>query len=309
MYRRRRKIRYYNGAVARTRISAKPWFPYATVAVVALVLALILGGILGGVSKGKEIKEYPKKDLYTFGGVKEAAERLADVKVPNGDFVSMEGLENGDIRYALQELDFGDAVVTLLYDGADQVFYNSELSADLSLTERGSASLERFAERVNDKGKTSIGIFVSTAFDEPNEATRIVEKARELALLSEIAAAGLDQVLIVGLTGDEALLAEVNLYLCQAADLFVNQTLLCVAIDGKGSGETVARMVSAALPYADRLALDLCGMSSEEMPAAIERNAYYLTYYKMAVLFDQEEQAALLDSYSVLGKLLFEKSY
>ncbi len=308
LYRRRRKIRYYNGAAARTRLSAQPWFPYALVAVIALVLALILGAILGGISKGNAVKEYPKKDLYTFGGVKEAAERFADVKAPNGEFISLAGLENGDVRYALRELEFGDAVVVLLYDEAGQVFYDSDLSGELSLAVRSSVTPERLAERIHDSDKASIGVFVSSVWGEENEAARILKKAQELALLSELASTGMDQVMIMGLTGEEALLTEVNSYLRQVAELFEGQTLLTVAVNGMGSSEELARMVSAALPYADRFVLDLCDLADEDMTVAVERNAYYLTYYKMAVLYNKEEQGALLDAYGIEGKLLFEKN-
>ena len=122
MYRKRRKIRYYNGPASRERLRDKPWFPYALIALAALVLALIVGSILGGVVDKTGDKVYERKNLYDFGGVKEAAERFADVPSLDADFLSLVGLDSGDIRGELSDLAFGDAVATLLYDGKGGVY-------------------------------------------------------------------------------------------------------------------------------------------------------------------------------------------
>lgn len=310
MYRKRRKIRYYNGPTSRERLRDKPWFPYVVIALVALVLALITGAILGGVADKTGGKIYERKNLYDFGGVKEAAEKFAEIPALDSDFLSLAGMDNGDIRGALSDLEFGDGVAVLLYDGMGGVFYSSDLSsgAELSLTEHSSVTLSQLAERAQGKGKVSVGIFVSSAFAEENQATRILKRAEELAILSEIATSGMDELLLVGLPSDEALSAEVNVYARDVSALLNGRMRLGVAVDGKENAADMARVVAATAEYADRFVLDLCGLSDEDIATTIEKNAYYLTYYRMAVMFDMREQREIVASYGVSGGILFEKN-
>lgn len=307
MYRKRRKIRYYNGPASRERLRDKPWFPYALIALAALVLALIVGSILGGVVDKTGDKVYERKNLYDFGGVKEAAERFADVPSLDADFLSLVGLDSGDIRGELSDLAFGDAVATLLYDGKGGVYYFSDLSG-LALTEHSSVSLAQLAERAQSKGRVSIGIFLTSAFLAEDQAARILKRAEELAILSEIAGSGLDEILIVGLPSDEALSAEVNAYARDVSALLNGRIRLGIAVDGKQNAADMARVVAATVEYADRFALELVGLSNEELTDAIEKNAYYLTYYRMRVMFDSREQHEIVASYGVSGGILFEKN-
>lgn len=311
MYRKRRKIRYYNGPTSRERLRDKPWFPYVVIALVALVLALVVGSILGGVADKTGGKVYERKNLYDFGGVEEAAEKFADIPLLDADFLSLSNMDNGDIRSALSDLEFGGGVAVLLYDGRGGVYYSSDLSgtAGLSLTEHSSVTLSQLAQRANDKGKISVGIFVSSALTEENEATRILKRAEELAILSEIADSGMDEILLVGLPSDEALSAEVNAYVRDVSALLGGRMRLGISVDGKQNAADMARVVAAAAEYADRFVLDLCGLSNDEITTAIEKNAYYLTYYKMRVMFDLREQYEIVSSYGVSGGILFEKNH
>lgn len=309
MYRKRRKIRYYSGPVSRERLRDKPWFPYAVVALVALVLALIVGSILGGVADRTGGKVYERKNLHDFGGVEEAEERFASVPALDADYMSLSGMDNGDIRSALSNLEFGDGVAVLLYDDG-RVYYSTDLedTTSVSLTEKSSVSLSTFAERAQGKGKVSIGIFLSSAFFEEGEAARILARAEELAILSEIASSGMDELLLVGLPSDPALAVEVNAYLRELSVLLDGRMRLGVAVDGREDATDMAHTVAVAVEYADRFTLDLRGLSDEELTAAIEANAYYLTCYKMRVMFDTREQYEIVSSYGVSGGVLFEQN-
>lgn len=310
MYRKRRKIRYYSGPTSRERLRDKPWFPYAVIALVALVLALIVGSILGGVADKTGGKVYERKDLHDFGGVEEAAEKFASVPALDADHMSLAGLDNGDIRGALSDLEFGDGVAVLLYDGEGRVYYSSDLEATTSviLTEKSSVSLSSFAERAESKGRVSVGVFVSTAFAEESEAARILARAKEMAILSEIASSGMDELLLLGLPSDPALAVEVNTYLYELSTLLNGRMRLGVAVDGTGDAAAMAHAVAVTAEYADRFVLDLRGLSNEALTAAIEANAYYLTYYKMGVVFDTREQYEIISSYGVSGGVLLEKN-
>ncbi len=309
MYRKRRKIRYYNGPTSRERLTAKPWFPYAVVALAALALALILGAILGSIADGDK-KFYPKKDLLDLGGAEDTDKNFAAVTPLQGDSLSLAGKDNGDIRSALSDLSFGDTVVSVLYDGQGNVYYDSELpSSAVSVKEKSQVTLDGFAERAADKGRISVGVFVTTAFRETDEAVRIVKKAEEMAILSEIARSAFDELVVVGLPTSAELAVEVNAYVRSAAALLDGKMSLAVAVDGTGAASDTARLVAASEAYADRLVLDLRGLADTALSSAVEKNAYYVTYYRMCVLFDSADDAALLDAYEGLGKLLVEKIF
>ncbi len=309
MYRRRRKIRYYNGPSSQEKITGKPWFPFAIVALAALILALVVGAILGGIADGEDQKNYVQKNLYDFGGTEETVEKFAALSKLNGDFLSLSGKENGDIRSALSDLEFGNAVVSVLYDGQGSVYYKTGISSEvLALERKSSVTLDGFAERVDGKSKRSIGVFVSTAFENEDETARIMKTAEETVILSEIAASDVDMILIVGLPCNTDLLPEINSYLKRVYELVPGRMSLAVAVDGTGTSTDMARLVSAAEAYADRLVLDLRGFTGEMLSSEVEQNAYYLTAYRMCVLFDHREDAELLDSYGTVGKLLLEKT-
>lgn len=305
MYRKRRKIRYYSGPVSRERLRDKPWFPYAVIALAALVLALIVGSILGGVADKTGGKVYERKNLHDFGGVEEAEERFASVPALDADYLSLSGMDNGDIRGALSDLEFGDGVAVLLYEDG-KVYYSTDLedTTSVSLTEMSSVSLSTFADRADSKGRVSIGVFVSSAFAEEGEAARILARAEEMAILSEIATSGMDELLLVGLPSDPALAVEVNAYLRELSAILDGRMRLGVAVDGKEEAADMAHTVAASVEYADRFALDLRGLSDEELTAAIEANAYYLTYYRMRVMFDTREQYEIVSSYGLSGGIL-----
>ncbi len=308
MYRKRRKIRYYNGPASQERLTAQPWFPFVMVALAAVVLALILGAILGGVAKGDNAPTFERKNLYDFGGTEETAEKFASLARLNGDYLSLSGMKNGDLRYKISELEFGNAVVSTLYDGQGNVYYNSNTAADLvSLNKKANVTLDTLAERIDAKDKRSIGVFVSTAFDSEDEATRILHKAQETVILSEIASSDMDMILIVGLPCDSDLLPEVNSFLKSVYDLVPSRMSLAVAIDGTGVSSEAARLIAAAEAYADRLILDLRGLTGDALAAKVEQSAYYLTYYRMNVLIDNREDVERLDAYEGVGKLLLEK--
>ncbi len=309
MYRKRRKIRYYNGPASQEKLTAQPWFPFVVVALAALVLALILGAILGGIAKKDGSASHDRKNLYDFGGTEETAQKFASLARLNGDYVSLSGKENGDIRYVLSDLEFGNAVVTTLYDGQGNVYYNSKISSDvLSLNEKSSVTLDGFADRVDGKDKRSIGVFVSTAFESEDEAARILKKAQETVILSEIAASDMDMILIVGLPCDSEMLPEVNSFLKSVYDLVPDRMSLAVAIDGTGAVSDSARLIAAVEAYADRLILDLRGLGGDVLASEVEQHAYYITYYRMNVLFDNREDVEVLDAYEGVGKLLLEKN-
>ncbi|MBE6661779.1 MAG: hypothetical protein E7606_00700 [Ruminococcaceae bacterium] len=286
MLRKRRRIRYYNGPAYAARLTQRVWFPFAAVAVAALVLGLIVGVILSGVSSNSKLARPPKRELVTFGGVEAPSERYAALTALTAEVIDAAGLSESELKKGISNCD-GNAVGVLLFDG--ELHYKS--AADLGYAVGGSLEAEEIASSVRGKSLYGVACFVSSAFEETDAAKRAYEKGRELALLTEIADAGFRELFLFGLPSDESLVSEVGLFLAQVYD-FAPNTRVGVVLDGDASDAQMARLVAATEANADSFALDLRGMSDEQAADAVERNAYFLTQYRMRVICDKESTVA-----------------
>ncbi len=298
MFRRRRKIRYYNGPAYAAKLTQKVWFPFAAVAVAALVLGLIIGLILSAVSEGSRLARLPKRELAEFGGVEQPSEKYADLLDIEAEMIDPSEMSESELKRAISN-GGGNAVGLLLFDGA--LCYDS--GADVGYEGNGALDAETIASCAGGKSRYSVGCFVSSAFNESDTAKRAYEKGRELALLSEIADAGFREILIFGLPSDEELLGEVSLFLAQVSD-FSPRTNVGVVLMGDASDAELARLVAATEASADSFALDLRDMELEEAADAVERNAYFLTQYHMRVLL--EGNADITSAYDLKSFVLWE---
>ena len=277
MFRKRRKIRYYNGPAYAERITQKIWFPFAAAAVAALVLGLVLGLILSGVSADSKLARLPRQELTAFGGVEDPSEKYATVADIKGRLVDPSDMSESDLRKAISG--DGNAAGVLVFDGAP--CYDSDLS--LGYDDGGNLKASALVSVLDGKSKYGVAVFISSAFSVSDAAQRSYEKGRELAVLSEIMRAGFDEVLISGLPSEAAWVEEVRLFVAEAK-VIAEKTRVGVVLDGAMDSEAQARLVSAAEVSADSFALDVSGLDAEAARDAVERSAYYLTQYRMRVL-------------------------
>ncbi|MBO5305235.1 MAG: hypothetical protein J6B12_00585 [Clostridia bacterium] len=298
MFRKRRKIRYYNGPAYAEKLTQKVWFPFAAVAVAALVLGLVIGLILSAVSAGSKQTRLPKRELTDFGGVESPSEKYAPLLDIEAKMIDVADMSESEMKKAISGGE-GNAVGLLLFDGT--LHYNSH--ADVGYEELGSLDAQTIALGASGKSRYSVGLFLSRAFEEKDTAKRAYEKGRELALLAEIADAGFREILIFGLPSDESLLSEVSLFLAQVND-FSPHTNVGVVLDGGASDAELARLVAASETSADSFALDLRDMETEEAADAVERNAYFLTQYHMRTLLKDNE--AVTSAYALKSFILWE---
>ncbi len=297
MLRKRRKIRYYNGPAYAAKLTQRVWFPFAAVAVGALVLGLIVGVILSGVSADSKLARPPKRELVAFGGVEAPSERYGALTAVTAEVIDTAAFRESELKKEISSRD-GNAVGFLLFDG--ELHYKSE--ADVGYAGGGLLDAEEIASCARGKSLYGVACFVSSAFDESDTAKRAYEKGRELALLAEIADAGFRELFVFGLPSDESLVSEVGLFLAQVYD-FAPNTRVGVVLDGGASDAQIARLVAAAEANADSFALDLRGMSDEQAADAVERNAYFLTQYRMRVICDKESTVA--DAYELHSVVRF----
>ncbi len=281
MFRRRRKIRYYNGPAYAERITQKIWFPFAAAAVAALVLGFVLGLILSGVSADSKLARLPRQDLTAFGGVEDPSEKYAAVADIGGMLVDLSDMGESDLKKAISG--DGNAAGLLVFDGAPR--YDSALS--VGYDDRGTMNAATLVSVLRGKNKYSVAIFISSAFSVSDAAQRTYEKGRELAILSELAQAGFDEILICGLPSAAARVTEEGLFVAEVKAISA-KSRVGVVLDGEWDSDAQARLVAATETSADSFALDVSDMDIEAARDAVERSAYYLTQYRMRVLVDAD---------------------
>ena len=299
MFHRRRRIQYYRGPAHAEKLTQKIWFPFAAVALAALVFGLILGLILSSVASHSRLERLPKRELKELGFVEKPSEKYAPLLDVEAIFVDPSDMSQSELKKAVASGD-GNATCVLLFDGVP--YYDSQL--EIGYESEGALEAKTIAKCADDKSLYGMGGFVSSAFSEKEAVARTYEKGRELALLSELVSAGFDEILIFGLPSDATLVNEVSLFLAEVKELSP-KTRLCVVVKGGASDEEIARLVAATEVSADSFALDLREMEIEKAADTIERNAYFLTQYHMRLLVEKNTDVA--EAYGLKSWILWEK--
>ena len=311
MRRKRRRIQYYSGETTRERLRDKVWFPFAIVAAAALILALIIGAILGGIAEDSRLSAGVRKDLADFGGVEEPEKKYRDIMSIQADAVALDGMDADDFRHAISDLPGGNAVGFVLYDGAGGVCFDAALAqkGGVSLNIKASLSAAEIADTARAKGRYGVGLFVTGAFRESDEQLRILKISEEIALLSELAEAGIREIVIVGFPTDSDYTAAVNSYMRQASEVCKNVTLGVAISSEDAVSSGISRLVACTEAYADSYFLDLRDVAEGQLASAIEKSAYFLTTYNMRLMLSGAERETLLahaESYGVQNYLIEE---
>ena len=311
MHRKRRRIQYYSGEPTLARLRDKTWFPLAILIAAALVLAIIVGSILGGIADRAQISGFEHKDLLDFGGVDKPEEKFGTLKRFTGDTVDLWGMAEGDFRRAISDLPEGNAVGVLLYDGEGGVYFDTDLieKGEASLQVKAPITAEEIADTAKAKDRYSIGVFVTGAFRESDEQIRILRISQEIALLSELASAGIRQLLIVGFPTDSDDVSAVNSYVRQAREFCGNVTLGVAISSEDASSSGIARLVACTEEYVDSYMIDMRDVSADQLGGHIERNAYFLTAYNMRLMLagaERETLVSVAEQYGVKSYLIGE---
>lgn len=307
--RKRRRIQYYSGETTRERLRDKIWLPFVLIALAALVLALIVGAILGGIAEDSRLSAGVRKDLSDFGGVEPPEKKYRDLMSVRADSVSLDGMDEEDLRDAIADLPDGNAVSFLLYDGAGVTYFDAALAqkGNVSLESRASLTAADIADAAFAKGRYGVGMFVTGAFRESDEQLRILKISEEIALLSELGAAGIREIVIVGFPTDSDYVAAVNSYMRQASEVCENVTLGVAISSTDASSSGISRLVACTEAYADSYMIDLRDVSENQIPDYIERNAYFLTAYNMRLMLSGAERdplIVLVETYDIKSYLI-----
>ena len=305
MRRKRRRIQYYSGDTTTARLRDRTWFPFVVAAATAIVLALIVGAILGAVAGGSQNKDVPRRDLIDFGGAEQPEVKYAELPSVQAGWIDLSGMDSSALRSALKECEVGNAVAFVAYDGKQTVYFNTSLpdKTATSLVKRSEVTAADVVKRTEAEDYYSIALFTVGALNEHDEQLRLIKTSQELALINELASAGIDEIVLCGLPTDSDDLEDVNRYVRQAFEV-VGNTRLGVAVsheDALTSG--ISRLVGATNAYADSYVLDL--RDAENADNVIEKNAYFLTAYRMRLMLRAEEELpTVIEQYSIESYLL-----
>ena len=209
----------------------------------------------------------------------------------------------------------GDILITGSHDGvimtltsADGVLpYASEIGEQAGLAISPEAvPLSQDVTRVKNRGLRVICAFTLTCFAAEDTATRAYLRGLELSLLREYAAAGMDEMLLVGLPAgnDQADLLAASFL----ADLYALLADLpsppaigaALSLSCFGEGEIYAGNITPAriLNACDYIALDLRAMTADEVAALLPAINYAYVRYSLRLMTDKNTPSVAEDALS-----------
>ena len=306
MYRKRKKIQSYHKA-SRGRLGGQFKFIIVAVVALAVVSALITGAVLGKNASKSKLGSFGRHNLTEFGGVKEPAEDYALLSDVRASYVNSSGADRSGFKGGVKDAEDGNARAFKANDGAGNVFFAAEIISKTStfLTVFSDVTADEITDLISDDGKISVAYFYSSAFGEDDSELGILKSAEELAVISELAKAGVDEIVIFGLPDDSDYSRRVSAYMANL-EAVCETANICVALsesDMNGSG--VSRLISSTEGYADAYAIDMSGVAKESLGDMIEKCAYFITNYNMRLVLanadgeSRTELLALLDSYGI----------
>ena len=183
--------------------------------------------------------------------------------------------------------------------------FNFESAELYSADTQGEGNFASLCDSAHSAGAGVCAYMFITSFEIEDEYLRGIAKAYELALISELAASGADDVLLLGLSVTDENIGEVEDFVARAS-LAAGKAPLGVTVgenllESASNGDYLAARVRSVCDY---LALDLChlvlsdgenaGESEEGEPlpglleSTIEKYQYYIKGYPMRLLFSVE---------------------
>ena len=301
MYRKRRRVQSFYGT-SKSRFSFGFKVILVAVALLAVVSAVITSAILGKSAEKSGLAAYGRHNLTDFGGVKQPAEDYAAIRNVRAEYANSVGFDKAAFKKEVSGAEGGNAVAFKVNDGEGNLFFAPTLSAKTvtAFNVMSSLSAEDAVKAVADSGNISVAYFNSSALDEADEGLRIMKTAEEVALVSELCSAGLDEIMLFDLPDDSDKCAYVTSFLSWL-ETVSRRTNICVVLskeDVEGSGAT--RVINATEGYADAYAIDLSKVSNANLGNMIERCAYFITQYNARLIVADSENETMTETLSIL---------
>ena len=211
-----------------------------------------------------------------------------------------------------------DGVILPLGRADAPLAYRSEVAAASGLPPAAEAvSLPDDVARVAKRGLNVTCVFTVTSFEESEPALRAYRRGMELALLREYAAAGMHDILLLGLpAGNEALDREAVAFVTDLKHLLADLetppavgVALAASCFGDTDGEApVAGSLTPArvLSICDYVAMDLRSCTAENTAALLPRISYVYVRYSLRLLMNVQDTPTVEDALSHGFERVFE---
>lgn len=290
---RRRSDRYARRATRRMTPVGRRRTKYVAAIVIGAVAVVIVALIWGNILKARS-DEYHAKHPDVSWTLDEDIATPEVPSAPTGDAALMQ--PGGTVPRAY------DTAMLSLGSASEETDYASDvlIAAGISLSEDLRA-LSDDVTRVHARGLTAAGLFTVRSLDESEPAMAAYRRGLELARLTECAAAGLDEILLVGLpVGDSAqdtAAATFVLDLKKAMASLEDPPIVTVILplrayalssaDGTWSYDrrlTPGRLLTAC----DSLVVDLREVSAEEVEDHLRGMQYPYVRYNLRLLINGE---------------------
>ncbi len=278
--------------------ASKSRAPMILAAVAFLLLSAVIS-VLIGISLGKRVQEPEDGTRFDF-------ER--DDYISNGKTVS-----GAEAYYFAKTSDAASYIMQKIYDlsvclrhedgSLDYYFKTAEkLGFDAMHDPR---RLDTLCASAHASGGRVCAYMYISSFETEDSYMREIMKAYELSLIKEASDAGVDDILLLGISVTEENIAEVESFVAKAAKTAVNAPLgVCICEELLALNDEEVYLAARLRNACDYLALDLThltvsdgesreGDDGENIPGKLEeilqKYEFYIKSYPMRVIFSREE--------------------
>lgn len=300
MTRRRRRSKYSRRTLL-NRDRSRVWvYIMAIAAFVALCLMISVGvGLLLGKKAGEHSPRYDFNSKTYYSGDK-LVKPVDAHPYTFGDYAGLlTGVGITDFSVCLRS---SDGAIT--YDTEYDVSFGEEIA-------EGVSPLSKYTTYIHESGGYVCAYFHVISFTVEDEHLREIYKAHELALLSEAARSGADEIMLVGLDISEENIDEIERFVSDAA------SAAGTAVLGALIAPEVFKLTEEGIYHAARLravsdfvALDLRDLPNNAdsvkvgeislLEQVLDEMEYYVSSYSMRVVLS-EDNSALYDAMRELG--------
>lgn len=266
-----------------------------TIIILALVSVALLFGVAVGVGAylRRRAESYAPKEEYEFeDNAPPASEGARAVRAPAFTY--------GDYLYGFIQKGYTDLSLSL--GRAESITFDSSVAQSMVGVTCGDIKLEEYSSLIHKYEGRACGYFVSSAFDCEDENLRRLKKAYEIAILSEAAKSGIDDIMILGITVTEENSDEVAGYLSEleaaAGDcsigiaintgtLLLTENEIYIAARLKSACDFVA-LDLRSLDFSDAGESD--GVAPTNLAQYLDEIKYYLSSYSLRLVFSKSNE-------------------
>ncbi len=293
-----KKFNRYTSPTARRRKGLSPYLIIPIAGLLALVMALALGNCLGKKAEGPE-----KPPETAESDPPQANAPTLTPATVNGYFATLEHITDNTQQNVMVQFPEDAVAVSLeLFSPGGMPYYNSSAAA-ANGKPCGELTLKRVFDAVGERYASVL--FPSSALKNTDEGAQAVLNAYEVSLISEIYAAGADDIIILidGISLDEEFISRLSDYVYAlrrpCPELCIGLALSPEVLTDKSNSS----LIEAASKETDLLALDLTKCAdTDELRLILNEGSINILRREMRLLLKSANDKDLLALTELLDK-------